>query len=404
MPKRTLTNFRGFDDFVEIFQAGTHTDSQGRTAEWSVDDLDQIVANHNEATAAPIVVGHPKTNDPAFGWVGKLQRVGKSLMAKFTDVVPEFARAVETGRYRKRSVSLGRGPDGLRLLHVGFLGAKPPALDLAPMSYEAPKSVDQVFEFSAEIDWQTPNIVSRALRRLREFIIDRFDSDTADRVLPVGDLDFLDEHANDLRQKERDGSAVDDDSINSGAFARAGNGNATGGTSDMPFTQADIDKARADAKAEAEAEFNRQRQQLDTELSTARAEKHRAEFAAELDKLQAEGKLTPAQAAGALEFMVSLAAEPAEFEFAGADGKSNSKTDQLAWFREFVKALPKQVRIGKREDDDPAQPKRASFSAPAGTVVDSDRLSLHEKALDYARQHNTTYLAAVQAVEHQQEA
>jgi len=219
-------------------------------------------------------------------------------------------------------------------------------------------------------------------------------------VLPVGDLDFLDEHANDLRQKERDG-AVSDDSINSGAFSRAGTG---GKKTVSEITQADLDRAKAEAKREAEAEFNRQREADQAALATERAERHRAEFSAELNAVQAEGRLTPAQASGALEFMVSLASEPAEFEFAAPDGKSNSKTNQLAWFRDFVKALPKQVHIGRREDDDPATARRSSFAAPTGTIVDADRLDIHQRALDYAAKNNTTYLAAVKAVEQQTEA
>jgi hypothetical protein len=399
MTKRTLTNFRGFDEPVEIFQAGRHTDSAGRTREWTEEELDEIVRNHNDATAAPIVIGHPKTNDPAYGWTGSLFRAGKSLMATFKKVEQQFADLVEQGRYAKRSVSIGRGPDGLRLLHVGFLGGAAPALDLAPMSYAQPESVDQVFEFSAEVDWQTPSLLSRALRRMREFLLEQFGADTADRVLPSYDLDFLDEHAKDLRNRPLEGES--DPQPIRGAFNRAVQPTAAGGHTEMPFSQADIDRARAEERAQAEAEFNRQREQLDSELATARAERHRAEFSAELERLQADGRLTPAQVPGALEFMLSLAAAPAEFEFA-AEGQSNSRVDRLAWFRDFVKALPQQVRVGPRADDDPGTPQRSSFAAPTGASVNADRLSIHERALQYARQHNTTYLAAVRAVEQQE--
>jgi len=388
---------KGLNDWVEIFQAGDHTDGHGRSGTWTEEDLDQMVANHNAATAAPLVIGHPETNDPAYGWVESLQRAGKSLMARFKDVVPQFERAVETGRYRKRSVSIGKGPDGWRLLHVGFLGAKPPALDLAPMNYAQPDDVDRVFEFEA--DWQTPNVISRAMRRLREFLIEQFGRDAADRVMPDGDIEFLDEHADDLRNRERERDSDSEPAFS--APAAQFNRHANRGGQDVPqqFTQEDLDRAVERAKGEVRQEFERNSADLEQELSTARAERFKAEFSAELGKLQDEGKLTPAQAAGALEFMLSLAVEPQEFEFAAADGKSTAKKDRLDWFREFVKALPKQVEIGARKDDEPATGTARRFNAPTGSVVDSDRLDLHEKALAYAREKNVTYYDAVRAVE-----
>lgn len=386
--------FKGFDDPVEIFRAGTHTDSQGREGSWTEADLDEMVRNHNESTAAPAVIGHPETNDPAYGWVERLERKGKSLFAHFKDVVPQFAEAVEKGRYRKRSVSVGKSPDGWRLLHVGWLGAKAPALDLAPMNYSTPDDVRETFEFEA--DWHTPGIIARAMRRLREFLIEQYGSEAADRVMPDHDIEFLDEHADDLRNRERERASSEADA--SPAFASFAKH--TGENAVKNFSQDDLDKARADAKAEAAREFEQQQQTLRQELDQARADRHKSEFSAELDKLQAEGKLTPAQAEGALEFMQALASQPTSIEFSSSDGKSTNKTDPLAWFRNFVQHLPKQVEIGKR-DEEGAQEMgtRSQFNAPHGTVVDSDRLSLHERAVQYAKTNKVPYIDAVMAVE-----
>lgn len=387
--------FKGFDDPVEIFRAGTHTDSQGRSGTWTEDDLDQIIANHSDATAAPAVIGHPATDDPAYGWVSHLERKGKSLFAHFKDVVPQFAEAVEKGRYRKRSVSIGNTPDGWRLLHVGWLGAKAPALDLAPMNYAQPADVADTFEFEA--DWQTPGMIARALRRLREFVLEQYGADAADRVMPDHDIDFLAEHADALRNRERERESSDAGA--DPAFTRfIPNGDRTV----KQFTQAELDQARDEARRQADAEFARQQSTLQAQLDEARAERHRAEFAAELGTLLDAGKLTPAQAQGALEFMCSLAAAPQEFEFAAADGKAKDKKGQLDWFREFVQALPKQVEIGHRKDDAPPAAAARRFNAPSGAVVDSDRLSLHEQALEYAQAHRVPYIDAVLALEQQE--
>jgi hypothetical protein len=76
-----------------------------------------------------VVVGHPKDNAPAYGWVESLKRDGEVLWAKLKDIVPEFREWLDKKLYKKRSISLY--PDG-SLRHVGFLGAVPPAVKGLP--------------------------------------------------------------------------------------------------------------------------------------------------------------------------------------------------------------------------------------------------------------------------------
>lgn len=112
--------------WIEIFRAGTHTDMSGKREKYSVADLDQIIKKFDKKSlTVPVVVGHPKTNDPAYGWVSALQRKGRSLYARFTQVEKKFWAAVKAGRFKKRSVALSK--DGA-LVHVGWLGAVPPAV------------------------------------------------------------------------------------------------------------------------------------------------------------------------------------------------------------------------------------------------------------------------------------
>lgn len=116
--------------WTQIFKAGEHTDRAGNRREWSDADLDKIVKLYNERDTenthtAPVVVGHPAADKPAYGWVEKLRKAGKYLEAKFRDVDAAFAELVNAGRYRTISIALY--PD-LRLRHIGFLGATPPAV------------------------------------------------------------------------------------------------------------------------------------------------------------------------------------------------------------------------------------------------------------------------------------
>ena len=130
----------------EIFKAGKQTDSQGRTRDFTIEDLDKIASSYNPAQhEAPVVIGHPKDNDPAWGWVQGLKRQGNILMAQYKDLIPEFVDMVKKGLFKKRSISLY--PD-LSLRHVGFLGAMPPAVKgLADVQFKGDE--EAIYEFAA---------------------------------------------------------------------------------------------------------------------------------------------------------------------------------------------------------------------------------------------------------------
>lgn len=111
---------------IEIFKTGTHTDSQGRKLTVTTADLDKIVNGYDPAKhEAPVVIGHPKTDHPAWGWVESLKRVGDKLFYTEKDTVPEFNEMRSQKMFKKRSISLY--PDGT-LKHIGWLGAQPPAI------------------------------------------------------------------------------------------------------------------------------------------------------------------------------------------------------------------------------------------------------------------------------------
>lgn len=130
---------------IEIFRGGSHVDNMGRRMTFSRADVDAIANAYDPASfAAPLVVGHPKTNDPAFGWVKSLKvRDDGVLIAEPEKVEPQFAEAVRAGRYRKVSASFylpdhpaNPAPGQYYLRHVGFLGAAAPAVKgLSPVEF-----------------------------------------------------------------------------------------------------------------------------------------------------------------------------------------------------------------------------------------------------------------------------
>lgn len=122
---------------IEIFRAGTHTDDAGVAHNFSEADVAGMAASYNPAIRqAPLTIGHPADNLPAYGWVSalKLNAAGRLAMDA-TQVEPQFAEMVQAGRFKKRSASFyppkhpnNPTPATWYLRHVAFLGAQPPAV------------------------------------------------------------------------------------------------------------------------------------------------------------------------------------------------------------------------------------------------------------------------------------
>ena len=137
-----------------IFRAGRHRTISGQVIEFSEADLAAIAAAYDPAVhEAPLVAGHPKTDDPAMGWVSGLKCVGLRLEADFRQTDPAFAEAVKAGRYKHVSAAFyapgspnNPKPGGYYLRHVGVLGAVPPAVKgLGPLNFAEDDTVFLAF-------------------------------------------------------------------------------------------------------------------------------------------------------------------------------------------------------------------------------------------------------------------
>lgn len=121
---------------ITILKPGTFTDVRGTKVTFTEDDLRQIADSYDaESDAAPLVVGHPAMDAPAYGWVGRVEYDGARLVARPSEVAPAFAESVRAGHYRKISPELypptsasNPKPGSWYLKHVGFLGAAAPAI------------------------------------------------------------------------------------------------------------------------------------------------------------------------------------------------------------------------------------------------------------------------------------
>lgn len=124
---------------IPIMKVGKHTDNKGNVVEFSAADLKEIATFYNPKDhEAPLVIGHPKTDAPAYGWAQKLE-FDESInqLVAFADInAPEFSEAIDKQFYKKISASFypkdsPQNPvqgKAFGLRHIGFLGAVPPSI------------------------------------------------------------------------------------------------------------------------------------------------------------------------------------------------------------------------------------------------------------------------------------
>ena len=300
--------FKGFDDWIPIFRGGRQIDGNGRT--WEGDGLiEKALASFDTAKhEPPVVVGHPRHDAPAFGWVEGLKKEGDLLMAKFRDVVPEFTEAVKKGLYKKRSAAFY--PDG-RLRHVGFLGATPPAVKgLADVTFAEGEAAN--FEFSEE--------VSRPIEAL--------DAEHKNQPEKEANMKFK-EWFKGVMEKVM--AEIPDD----GPAPAAG-----------AFSEADLERVKKQAADEA---AKKERDKVTAEFAEkarlARHDQRRAEISSWCEGMLAQGRLTPALVQfGVPEMLAAFAEKEDAIEF----GEAKEKATLYDRFKAlFEKELPKLVEFGE---------------------------------------------------------
>ena len=127
---------------VEIFAAGTWSDSEGRRETYSEKDLDAMVTAFNETKdkfSPYLKIGHKdKTryqDSPAFGWMTGMRRAGKKLVADFAQVPGKLGQLIISGAFPNRSAEILKTPQiggkvwPWAIKAVALLGANHPALD-----------------------------------------------------------------------------------------------------------------------------------------------------------------------------------------------------------------------------------------------------------------------------------
>jgi len=354
-------NFAGFDDWVPIFRGGKQTDSKGVVHDGDA-LIDKALTKFNAAVhEPPACIGHPADDAPAYGWVEGIKKVasktGNILLAKFKQVEPTFAGMVKDGRIKKRSAAFY--PDGT-LRHVAFLGAMPPAVKGLPDMAFA-EGAFASFEFSESYAWSS---VADVFRNIREWLIEKFDADTANRIVPDWKIDDLRSAANppadaiqlsNYKEKE-------DSNMNFKEKFKAFLGSIGFDISKIPdeaipgepvnkgiqYSEADIDKIRTDAekkgKEAAERSFAEQQRQV-------ALGKLKADISTFCEGLIKAGKITPATVSfGLPDILFSLASDDNQIEF-GEKKEKFTAFDRMKALLESATPLVNFSEVATRDKD-----------------------------------------------------
>ena len=362
----------------EIFRAGTRTDANGNTVTITEADLAAAAQAYDpKVHEAPIVVGHPKADAPAYGWVKSLGVQNGVLTADFAQVDEGFADLVKAGRYKKVSASFypptspnNPKPGVWTLRHVGFLGAQPPAVKgLSAISF----AEGEVYvEFAEDAHLQTASLLSR----FRDWFIGRFGLEEADKVLPDWQIEAIKELA-----------AVPQTHAPA-EFTASPPPPENHENKETPMSleqELAAEKAAREAAEKKAAESQAELKKLQDEQHTALrdgAHEQNAEFAESLVK---EGRLKPAD-----KDLVVKVLDFAEYpDDVTADfGEGSKKQPLSAALRAFFTAvLPKQIQGGEMAKGETPSGLAADFAEAS----DPEALSHHQRALALAAKEGIPY-------------
>ncbi|MDH1681126.1 peptidase [Pseudomonas chengduensis] len=358
---------------LPILPAGRHTALDGRPVEFTEAILQEIVETYDPALhEAPLVIGHPKLNGPAYGWAKSLDVRDGMLFAEPHQVVPEFAEAANRKMYKKRSASVylpdspGNPVPGKHYLrHIGFLGAMPPAIKGIP---------DAALEFAeddgalalefAELPYAVSGLTD-IFRRMRDYFVEREGAERADQIIPNWQLLSIEEDAR-RRLDDKQGTlpamsfSESSDADTAGAAAApaaestsAARPDASG--TDEPAAAADSSTSltqqestmSAEEREQQLAERERKVAEGEAKIAAQQAEEKRKGVAEFAEGLVAEGKLLPRHKAPLVELMLNLPSAP--LEFAEGDAQVSKGGEEV--LRELLSSLSQQVDFAEKSRD-----------------------------------------------------
>lgn len=379
---------------LHIFKPGRWTTMAGESIEFSQADIEASAKAYNPALSkAPLVIGHPRTDDPAKGWAKSMVATAAGLFAEPMQVDAAFAEEVNAGRWGTISAKFYRPTDKNNPVpgvwyprHIGFLGAQPPAVKgLQDPAFAEGDEDDGCVCFQQGMpvtDWGMETSAS-LFRRMRDWMLAQFGQATADEVIPDWQIESLREAA---RQEP----------TRSTAFSEPEHAPA-GASPANPTTEEENHEVKPEEKARLEAENRQLREQLQAAHAaskTAQSAQRRAEHVAFAEQLIGEGRLAPKNKDLVVAFLEFTDSGDTPVEF----GEGDAKQPLAAAFKGFLSESPTVVEFGETATKGRAADTDAGKAASvefAEVETDPDRLGLHVRATSLASEKGIPYEQAV---------
>ena len=365
---------------IEVFRPGTFTPMEGAAITYTAADLKAIADSYDPETApAPCVVGHPSTDAPAYAWAKGFEydASNERLYATVGEIEPAFSDAVKSGRYKKVSLSFFRPDHAANPVpgtwypkHIGFLGGAAPAVSgLKNVQFAAN---DAAVTVSAEFGERGFEDTASIFRMMRDFLIEKFGLEDADKALPAYRIEWLSETEVEKLVSRPSFSAHPENPKKEPA----------------PVTQPNQQPDPAFAAREADITAREER------IKKREQDAVHADNVSFAESLVKDGKLLAASKDKVVSLLDAL---PAETAVSFAQGEAAVPVSKA--LRDILAAQPKVVSFGSLElPEEPGAGGSASFAAD-GKAVDPSDMQLHAKAVAYQKAHpGTEYLDAVSAV------
>lgn len=378
---------------LHIFKPGRWLTLAGEPIEFSEADLQATAAAYNpRISKAPLVVGHPKTDDPAKGWAVALTATKRGLFATADQVDPAFAEAVRTGAYGTVSAKFYRpndpnnpAPGVWYLRHIGFLGAQPPAvkgLD-APEFAEATDDGCVCFQEGVAFGEWDAMTAANLWRNLRDWFVTKFGLEEADRVIPNYDVRALEYGAQEEINEH----------INADGSAKPENPGST--TTPSTSKESAVTDQEAAQLREQNAALQRQNEELRRAEQERLAQQIRDENIAFAESLVKEARIPSAMKDQVAAIGAQLQGTP-DVEF----GEGDTKKPLHEVFRDVLSALPAQVEFGEAASRGRAA---GDFDTDGPSVefaegANPERVALDRRIRAYAKDKSLSYAAAAREV------
>ena len=379
---------------IPFLKPGKFPSSNGSVT-FSEEDMNKIIeATKNreyQNDTFPIVIGHPKTDSPAWGWIKKDAITNSNdiliALAEEENLNEDFIKWHKKGLYKTVSAKLRKD---YSIAHIGFLGAQPPAVTGLPAISLADE--DEILcevelaEFEINKWWFEG--LSRIFRRWKNQLIADKGLESADKIVADYEIDSI---ATPPNIWEKNVGASKMFSENEDELKTKNQ------LEENEMKELDEAKVKLAEKDTALAEATLKLKQIEDQAKANALAAKKNEFVLFCESDEIKEKIKDIEKEGIVETLLSLS-EVETFEFGEGDNKTKVKAVDLV--KGLIARLPNVVELGEKFNNGNSSDglEDTELSEYSGKAVDKDRLEMHKKALKISKAENISYEAAIKKV------